>query len=629
MLSELIDRLPETWRVGFASRSRPRLPLARLRAAGELLEIHEGQLALNAGELAQVLAGFAVVLPDDARAALHAQTEGWPVGVSLAAMAIRDRATTWSGDDRYLREYLRSEVLAGVTAREMTLLVRCSLLDELSGPLCDAVLGVRSSGAVLEHLDVLRVVRPVRRDGDRYECPPLLRDLLRAELHRKEPTAVATVHRSAARWYAANALPESAIEHAHLSGDVALLSRLVLEHAQATWAGGHIETVHQWMSWLEEAKGAPSFPAIAAHAALIFALVGDPARADRWSAMATTANGTEMLSDGSTVEGVRAYLRAIEARRGVDEMLVDAQLAWAGLSPASPYRVTMLHTEGLAALLAGDLELADDLFLRTVEAGEAASIHPLVAMVLCERATIAVARGDWNSAIASVRRATTIVTEHHYGAYWTSALVHAWAARTALHRGLRTEATKHLAAALALRPLLTHALPVVSTQALLTTAHASLSLGDVQAAAATVQQANEIMRRRPRLGDLPVQVALMSALVQEHSSRGHSAKLTAAEVRLMPYLATQLTFPMIGERLGISGNTVKTQAISSYRKLGVSSRIEAVAIWQELAGDDDYRALVSLPPPPRRHPLTSLTPEGGAPRDLEAVVDRESTDSTD
>jgi LuxR family maltose regulon positive regulatory protein len=338
------------------------------------------------------------------------------------------------------------------------------------------------------------------------------------------------------------------------------------------------------MSWLEEANDVRAFPAIAAHAALIFALVGEPARADRWSGIAKAAPGSGALPDGSTVEGTLAYLDAIEARQGIAQMRLDARRAWVGLSAASPLRATMVHTEALADLLDGDLDRADARFLEAQEAAELAGIGPLVGMVLCERASIAVERGDWPSAVDLVHRATAIVVDGGYETYWSSALVLAWAGRVAVHLGLRSDAVEHTRHALALRPLLTHALPVVSAQALLATAHASLGLGDHHAAAAAVRQAEEIVRRRPGLGDLPGRVAALLVLVQETANRGRPDTLTPAEVRLLPLLATHLTFPLIAERLGVSRNTVKTQAISTYRKLGVSSRSAAVERWEQLDG---------------------------------------------
>lgn len=586
VLTDVIDRLPGTWRVGLASRATPRLPLARLRASGDLLEVGPTELALLPDEEVEVLARSGVRLTAEEAASLHENTLGWPVAVMLAGMAIHDHGVplSFTGNDKFMRDYLRSEVLAGVGARERALLVRCSILDELSGPVCDAVLQTRSSGTALEHLEAHGVIEAVDRDGELYRCHPLLHQLLSGDLHRKEPTLVPELHQRASRWLAGNGEPDLAIEHAHAGGDVPELARLVLDRAQATWASGRIESVERWMSWLEEARDVRTFPAIAAHAALTFALLGQPARAEQWSAMATATSRTGTLSDGSTVAGTLAYLRAIEARRGTAQMQLDAREAWDGLSPSSPFRATMRHTEGLAALLEGDPDRADDQFLDALEAAELAGIHPVVAMVLCERATVAVERGDWTSAVPDVRRASAIVAAGRYGSYWTSALVHAWAARTAVHLGLRQDAVVHLRDAVALRPLLTYALPVVSTQALLTMGQALLGVGDLHEASAVVRQAQEILHRRPGLGDLPERAATLDAQVRDAASSGRPDALTPAEVRLMPLLATHLTFPRIAERLGVSRNTVKTQAISSYRKLGVSSRSEAVAQWELLDG---------------------------------------------
>ena len=216
VLTDVIDRLPDTWRIGVTSRARPRLPIARLRASGELLELGVAELSLDPDETVQVLARSGISLSPTATAQLLERTEGWPVAVSLAGMALRagraegDDSLVFTGDDRFMREYLRTEMLAGLRGRDTSLLVHCAILDELSGPLCDAVLRGRSSGAALEHLAAHGVIEPVGRHGDRFRCHPLLRDLLSAELHRKEPTLVPELHSRAARWYGEAGIPDQA-----------------------------------------------------------------------------------------------------------------------------------------------------------------------------------------------------------------------------------------------------------------------------------------------------------------------------------------------------------------------------------------------------------------------------------
>ena len=451
--------------------------------------------------------------------------------------------------------------------------------------MCDAVLHVHSSGAALEHLAAHGVIQPVDRGGERYRCHPLLHDLLRAELHRKEPSLVPELHRRAARWYGDARLPDQAIDHAHLAGDLDHLGRLVLEWAQPTWTAGRIDTVQRWMSWLEEAHDIETFPAVAAHAALIFALVGESAHAQRWSDMARTVPGSGTLADGSTVEGTVAYLRAIEAqgRHGADAGR-RADRARGSLAGQPVPRGDAAHRgprrAARRALSTARTTCSSRPSSPPSSPAPSRSSRWTCASAQRSRRSVATGRPPWTRCVAPRRSST----DGGFGAYWTSAIVHAWAARVAVHLGLRADAVDHTRRALALRPLLTYALPVVSTQALLATAHACLGLGDLHAASQTVRQAQEILRRRPGLGDLSERAEALAARVHEASTEGRPGALTPAEVRLMPLLATHLTFPLIAERLGVSRNTVKTQAISTYRKLGVSSRSEAVARWELLDG---------------------------------------------
>jgi LuxR family transcriptional regulator, maltose regulon positive regulatory protein len=183
----------------------------------------------------------------------------------------------------------------------------------------------------------------------------------------------------------------------------------------------------------------------------------------------------------------------------------------------------------------------------------------------------------WSDADDHTERALGIVTDGRFDEYWTSALVYAWAARVALRRGEVGRARGWLDRAMALRPLLTHVLPVVSMQALLELARAYISLTDTAGARAVLRQAADITQRRPQLGVLGEQaeqlrVQLDTMAVQ---SIGASA-LTTAELRLLPLLPTHLSFREMGDRLFVSRHTVKTHVTSIYRKLGVSSRTEAI-----------------------------------------------------
>jgi LuxR family transcriptional regulator, maltose regulon positive regulatory protein len=176
------------------------------------------------------------------------------------------------------------------------------------------------------------------------------------------------------------------------------VARLVLQVMQPVWASGRVDTVLRWMKWFEREQRMEQYPPVAVHGALIFALLGRATKAEQWAAAAERASPQGRLPDGSTMESYLAYLRAILCRDGVAERRRDARTAWDGLSPLSPYRATMLHTEALSLLLDSDAERADALFARAFEAATEAGAPPLAAVVLVERCGIAAGRDDWAQA---------------------------------------------------------------------------------------------------------------------------------------------------------------------------------------------------------------------------------------
>ena len=371
---------------------------------------------------------------------------------------------------------------------------------------------------------------------------------------------------------------EAAIEHAHLAGDADRFVRLVLEGMQQVWATGRVDVVEQWMERLGHRSPVAHTPAMIAHGALIFALLGRPGDAERWAAVAEALPATGDLADGGSVAATLAYLRAILCREGPAVMRSDSAEALQGLSPTSPYRTSMLHTEGLAALLEGDLDQAEASFAHAYDLAVSIETPPVAALVLTEQFLVAVERDEWPMADALIKRSLEIVTRGPYDGYWTSALVYAAAAHAAVHRGALPEAQQYLARTTELRPLLTYALPVVSVQALLELGRAYLALIDQDNLRAVLDQIHGILQQRPDLGTL---VAATHALEEGLSQITHdvplaASSLTPAELRVVPMLPTRMTMAEMGEKLFISRNTVKTHALSVYRKLGVSTRNEAV-----------------------------------------------------
>src|SRR5262249_54455587 len=218
----LVERLPPGLRLGLASGAAPRLPLARLRARGQLGELRADDLRFTPGETAAFLReATGLDLPSASVAALQDLTEGWAAGVQLAALSLRGRpdpvgfVATFSGSHRFVLDYLGEEVLARLPSEVVGFLVESSVLDRLSGPLCDAVTGRDGSQAVLEGLERASMfVVPLDEERGWWRYHHLFAGLLRARLAREQPGRVPGLHRAAAAWHEDHGLADGAIRHA-------------------------------------------------------------------------------------------------------------------------------------------------------------------------------------------------------------------------------------------------------------------------------------------------------------------------------------------------------------------------------------------------------------------------------
>jgi len=473
----------------------------------------------------------------------------------------------------------------------MVFLTRTAVLERLSGPLCDAVLEASGSDRILSSLEdsnLLLVALDRQRDWYRYHH--LFRELLQAELERREPELVQTLHARAAAWCEANGLAELAIDHAQAADDADQVARLVASLAQPAYASGRVETARRWFQWFEDQGLVHRYPPVAVLGAWVQALVGRPAGVERWvdaaerrGAAAEATSAAQTPPDGSTTESYLAMLGGLLCRNGLGRMRADAEAALAGLSPTSPWRATALLLEGVATLLGGHADQADPILTQAVELGTHTGALPAASTALAERCLVAIGRKDWSQAETLADQALVVLETGRLNDYIMSALVHVVAGRTALHRGDVPAAKDHLVQAARLRPLLTYAIPSLAVQTLLELGQAYLMLEDTAGARTVLRQARGILQRRPDLGVLPGQAEELHATL-DAIREGHQgvSTLTTAELRLLPLLATHLSFLEIGQRLYISRHTVKSQAVSIYRKLGVSSRSEAVQQLQEI-----------------------------------------------
>ena len=584
-VAELAAELPAGSQLLLASRARPPLPVALLRAQGRMVEIGAEELAMDHQEAELLLKGAEVDVSGVDVVELVGRTEGWPVGLYLAALALKaggPQATAgpaFTGDDRFMADYLWSELLGRLPHQTVSFLTRTAVLERMCGPLCDAVLDTTGSAHFLASLEASNLLLvPLDRRRRWYRYHHLFRELLTTELDRREPELVPELHARAAGWWEANGLPETAIDHAQAAGDADRVARLVWKLALPAYGAGRVDTARRWFGWFEDQGLLGRYPPVAVLGAWLHALVGEPVAAERWANAAEqgpVAGGT--LPDGSTTQSYLAMLRALLCRDGVDRMRADTQAALGELGAGSQWRPTAQLLEGICYLLAGETDRANLLLAHAVEVATGAGALPAAALGLAERSVVAMQRQDWKQAATLAEQASGVVRDGRLDNYVASALVHAVAARTAVHRGDVPQAQAQLGRAARLRPLLTYALPYLAVQTLLELGRGYLTLDDAAGARVVLRQARDILRRRPDLGILPKEAEELGGKLD--AIRGGTvgvSSLTTAELRLLPLLPTHLSFREIGQRLYLSPHTVKTQAISIYRKLGVSSRGQAI-----------------------------------------------------
>ena len=591
-LSVLADHVPGGSRLVLAGRAEPPLRIARLRAEGRILEIGPGDLSFTRAEAASLLRNAEVAVGEDDVAELHRRTEGWAAGLYLAALYLREggalasAAVSFGGDDWLVSEYMESEFLARISRRQRLFLTRTAVLERMSGPLCEAVAELPGSAVTLADLarsNLLLV--PLDRRGEWYRYHHLFRDMLLAELERREPGMITVLRRRAASWYLRNGRAEEALEYSMTAGDIDTAAGLVEKLVIPTHRQGRVTTIQRWLRWLEDQGGTEGRPMVAVLAALFCALMGRPVEAERWAyAVDRWQYGDPVRPSDPATEAWAAVLRTFLCRRGVEQMRADADEAVRRFAAQSFVTPAPLFLQGIARILGGDLDGGDESLQDGISVGEEVGALEDVALALCERSLLAMARSEWDRAQVLADRACTVLRRAGIAESYATPLVCAVQARTALHRGDVPAARQQLVSAQRLRHLLTYALPYFAVQARIELIRVHLALADLAGARMLTREVDELLRRRPGLGNLAGEAQALRARLSEErgSSAPGASALTAAELRLLPMLSTHLSFPQIAGELFLSRHTIKSEAMSLYRKLGASSRSQAVARSREL-----------------------------------------------
>lgn len=587
VLGVVLAGVPAGSQVVTASRTaQPHLP--RMRAVGDAVEIRASDLALGRDATEQIFADAHVAITPEQATTVTETTEGWPVGLHLAALIARDAPhAAWrvSGDDRYVADYLHHEAMGKLEPAMQQFLRRNAVLDRLHGPLCDAVMEEPGSYGRLQALEESHAfLTPLDRSREWYRYHPLFREFLLGELRRSEPELIEKLHLRAADWFEAHGSLSMAVDHLLMTPEKDRCAQLVASLVPATYSAGEIATVQRWMSALGEST-ITAYPPLAVLAGWISALAGEAGEAQRWLAIMDEATFDAVPTDGAaSFESSRAMLHAMMCAAGPEQMLADAEFAMAQETPSSTWRDTALCLLGQAHLVAGDLDRAVAALEDATSAGLALGHTDTVVLSDSELALVAMEAGHWDEAAVRVETALGIVEEHRMHDYAISILTFAAAARLAVHRADLAEADRRLTEGMRVRPTSTFLLPSLATQGRLQLARVCVMRGDHAGARLLLREIDDILHRRPRLGAVADQVAEFRATAfTTPVGKSGMSPLTSAELRLLPYLQTHLTIAEIAERLQISRNTVGTQVTAIYRKFSVSSRGEAIQ-WATTVG---------------------------------------------
>ena len=572
--------------LALASRAEPPVGLGRLRADRRLTELGRQDLTMTKGECAALLAALGLELTPGQLDAIVRRTEGWPAALYLAGLALGEAAdpgrslARFTGDHRLVVDYLREEFLLSASLNHATFLRRAATLERLSGPLCDFALERDDSAAVLHELSRSNMLLvPLDRKGEWYRLHPLLQEMLRTELLRTEAAATARIHRRASEWWSAADNADQAIHHALAAGAVDLAGGLLFRAVPEYSAGGRNATLVGWLERLG-ARSVATSPGASVTAAWTELTLGRGPQAEHWMAIARRLLAGERGDADTAIEVGLALADAALSRQGLAAMRETAAAVEPLLPEDDPWRSLTALLDGVGLHLLGEHEAARTRLKESVRRGSVGA-PDLQVIALTQLAQLAIERGDWRLAEEKMTRARAQIKRTGLTEYPVMALPFATSALIRAQRGAAVEAGADLTTGKRLLGRLEHYTPWYEIEAKLTLARGAARLGQRAEASDLLGSAAAQLAEVPDDSLLGVWVAeARTAIGGPVAADG--AQLTPAELRVLQFLPRHLSFPQIATSTQVSPNTVKTHAASIYRKLGCSSRDEAVGRAREL-----------------------------------------------
>lgn len=576
------EHTPPSFQLVVATRTEPALPLSALRAHGELHELRARQLGFTAAEAETFLNDrLELGLARDQVEELVERTEGWPAGLYLAALSIRgsqDREAfvhRFGGGSRHIVDFLVDEVLEAHDAEQQALMLRCSVLERLCGPLCDALLeGGGSAERLSELVRTNLFLRPLDEHGQWYRFHHLFAQLLRVELEHREPGLASTLHRRAYAWHRDHGSIDEAVEHAVNAGAFAEAGELI----DARWAeyanSCRYATV---LAWLER------FPAElkASNAELLLAEAWVLSLCARREAAVEAIAGVERLGgleqgplpDGfSSLEAGLVTLKAClpwgDVRSGLENARRAAELEGSG----SPWRPVACWATGMGLYFSGRFDEADRWFAECADLAPLSEMWLVAASSLAHRSFIAGEQGRLEEQRVLAERAADLARERGVESIDGEvplALATALAARGELEeaRGLLEESV------LVLRSF---GQPLDLAHVFIRQARVLRALGEQDAAAAAIREARAVVDSCSDPGVLEDWLVALERPTRERSASAGD-ELSERELTVLRALTGPLSERDIARELFLSHNTVHSHTRAIYRKLGVSSRSEAVS----------------------------------------------------
>jgi LuxR family transcriptional regulator, maltose regulon positive regulatory protein len=432
IVSFLLERLPEDAHIVISGRVDPPLPLARLRARGQMSELHAADLRFTPEEAAAFLSDvMGLNLSAGDVTALERATEGWIAALQLAALSMRERKDvsgfirSFSGSHRDVFDFLAEEVLQRQTDRVQTFLLETSILERLSGPLCDALTGRNDGQRTLERLERENLlVVPLDDDRVWYRYHHLFTDFLRGRLERESPERTVELHLCASEWYEENALVAEAVDHALSAGDHERASRLMESSVGQTWYRGEVMTLLGWLRKMPK-EAMLRRPLLLVWYAAALMLVGRYDGVESLLREAEGAVGGAGEGDGEEPPGAdeadpqhvlatAAAVRSLHARlQGDPQGAIEHARRALALLPADnldprPFAALCLAEAYRAA---DDLEAASATFAETAELGRAAGHDYIALTAMGSLAHLRIAQGRLREAEGSLRQALGFAAE--------------------------------------------------------------------------------------------------------------------------------------------------------------------------------------------------------------------------